>query len=54
MLAGEDGKAHRRAVTVGLTTRDLAEVTTGLRAGDQVIVQGQAALPDGAAIHIGR
>lgn len=50
MIAGADDKAHRRAVTVGLTTTKWAELTAGVKAGDAVIVQGQQALPDGASI----
>ena len=50
MLAGADNKAHRRKVTVGLTTPKLIEITSGLKAGDAVIVQGQQGLPDNADI----
>jgi RND family efflux transporter MFP subunit len=50
MLAGADNKAHKQKVTVGLTTAKLAEITSGLKAGDNVIVEGQQELPDGAAI----
>ncbi len=54
MLAGGDNKAHKHKVTVGLTTQKLAEITSGLKAGDTVIVQGQQGLPDGAAIQIAK
>jgi RND family efflux transporter MFP subunit len=50
MVAGSDNKAHKRKVTIGLTTPTLAEITGGLKAGEAVIVQGQQGLPDGAAI----
>jgi RND family efflux transporter MFP subunit len=50
MVAGADNKAHKRKVTIGLTTPKLAEITGGLKAGDAIIVQGQQGLPDGAAI----
>jgi membrane fusion protein (multidrug efflux system) len=50
MIAGADNKAHKRKVTIGITTAKLAEITGGLKAGDAVIVQGQQGLPDGAAI----
>jgi RND family efflux transporter MFP subunit len=50
MVAGADSKAHKRKVTIGLTTPKQAEVTSGLQAGELVIVQGQQGLPDGAAI----
>jgi RND family efflux transporter MFP subunit len=50
MVAGADNKAHKRKVTLGLTTPAFAEITAGLKAGEAVIVQGQQGLPDGAAI----
>jgi membrane fusion protein, multidrug efflux system len=50
MVAGADNKAHKRKVTVGLTTPKRVEITGGLKAGDAVIVQGQQGLPDGATI----
>jgi len=51
-VAGADNKAHKQAVTIGLQTRELAEVKTGIKAGDLVITHGQDGLPDGAAITI--
>jgi RND family efflux transporter MFP subunit len=50
MVAGADNKAHKRKVTIGLTTPKMAEILGGLKAGEAVIVQGQQGLPDGAAI----
>jgi RND family efflux transporter MFP subunit len=50
MVAGADNKAHKRKVTLGLTTAKVAEVTSGLKAGEEVIVQGQQGLPDNADI----
>ena len=52
MVAGSDKKAHKRKISIGLTTPTLVEVTGGLKAGEAVIVQGQQGLPDGAAITI--
>ncbi len=52
MLAGNDKKAHKRKVTLGLTTPKQVEVT-GLKPGDAVIVTGQQELPDGADIAVG-
>ncbi|MEO7192586.1 MAG: efflux RND transporter periplasmic adaptor subunit [Vicinamibacterales bacterium] len=52
MVAGPDNKAHKYPVSVGLTTQTMSEVTSGLKAGDRVIVRGQAELPEGAAITI--
>jgi RND family efflux transporter MFP subunit len=50
MVAGADNKAHRRKVTLGITTPKLAEITSGLKAGEAVVVQGQQGLPDNADI----
>ena len=50
MVAGPDNKAHKRKVTIGLTTPTVAEVVGGLKAGEAVIVQGQHELPDNADI----
>lgn len=57
MIAGGDNKAHKRTVTLGLTTHDRAQILTGLQAGDKVIVRGPdgfGALPDGAAITVAK
>jgi RND family efflux transporter MFP subunit len=54
MVAGDDKKAHRRNVTVGLTTPKQLEITSGLKPGDAVITQGQQGLPDGSAITIAK
>jgi hypothetical protein len=53
MIAGADKKAHKRQVTTGLTTPTLAELTSGVKAGEAVIVKGQQELPDGAEIAAG-
>ena len=52
MLAGNDHKAHRQKVTLGLSTPLETEIVGGLKAGDTVIVQGHQGLPDGAEITI--
>jgi multidrug efflux pump subunit AcrA (membrane-fusion protein) len=52
MVVDADNKAHKRPVTVGLSTRTLAEVTAGIKAGDRVIVRGQDGLPEGAAVAV--
>ncbi len=43
-------KAERRAVTLGLVDGEHAEIKSGIKAGELVIVKGQAGLPDGARI----
>ena len=52
--SGPDARAHKRPVTVGLTTPALAEIASGLKPGESVIVKGQQGLPDGAQIAPGK
>ena len=52
MVAGADNKAHKYPVATGLSTQTMVEITTGLKAGDRVIVRGQDGLPEGAAITV--
>ncbi|HVT44986.1 MAG TPA: efflux RND transporter periplasmic adaptor subunit [Thermoanaerobaculia bacterium] len=44
--------AERRAVSLGIEEGDFIEVTSGLQAGDQVIVAGQGGLKDGSLIKV--
>jgi len=44
--------AHRRLVQVGVDDGTDAEIVSGVKAGEMVIVQGQAGLPDGAKISV--
>ena len=53
-VAGDDGKAHRKNVSVGLSTRSMAEITSGLILGDRVILTGLADVTDGSDIVISR
>ncbi len=46
----EKGKAQKKAVELGAQDGKLAEVTKGLAEGEQVIVQGAYALPDGTSV----
>lgn len=43
-------KAERRVVALGLSDAEHAEIKTGIKTGEPVIVKGQAGLPDGAKI----
>ena len=48
-----DGKtAHRRAVKTGLSDAAQIEILSGVNAGDMVIVDGQAGLPDEAMVTV--
>lgn len=51
-VVGEDGKAHRHAVEVGLEAEDEVQILSGVQVGEKVIVTGQAELPDGAAVTV--
>ncbi len=48
------GKAERRVVTIGLADGEHTEIASGVKAGEPVIITGQAGLPDGAAISVGK
>jgi len=52
LLAGSDGKAHLAKVKVGIRSKELAEIQSGLKEGDPVITAGGYALPDGTKIKI--
>jgi RND family efflux transporter MFP subunit len=43
-------KAQRRPVTLGVADEHHTEVKTGVKAGETIIVDGQAGLPDGATV----
>lgn len=45
-----EDKAQRRPVVIGLADGEQVEVLSGVKAGEAVIVEGHAGLPDGAAI----
>ena len=47
-------KAERRVVILGITDDAHAEIRSGIKAGEAVIVTGQAGLPDGAAIAVAK
>jgi RND family efflux transporter MFP subunit len=53
VFVASGSKAQRRRVELGLTDGAHTEVRSGVKAGEQVIVDGQAGLPDGAAIATG-
>ncbi len=52
-VAGDDGLAHEQKIEAGIRTAAQAQVVSGLKAGDKVIVAGGVGLDDGAKIHIG-
>jgi HlyD family secretion protein len=52
MTAGSDGKAHQTAVKVGIRTKELAEIQSGLKEKDSVITAGGYGLPDNTKITV--
>ena len=53
MVAGADGVAHRKVVTLGLEDIDDVQVTSGLTPTDMVITGGAYGLDDGAKVKVG-
>ena len=52
LIAGSDQKAHQKKVEVGIRSKDLVQIASGINAGDPVITAGGYAVPDGTAIKI--
>jgi HlyD family secretion protein len=52
LLAGTDQKAHQKVVQLGVKSAELAQIVSGVNAGDSVIVSGGYAIPDGTLIEI--
>ena len=52
LLAGPDQKAHQEKVKVGLRTKELVEIQSGIKENDAVITQGGYAVPDGTKITV--
>ncbi|HEY5381653.1 MAG TPA: efflux RND transporter periplasmic adaptor subunit [Acidobacteriaceae bacterium] len=50
MIAGADGAAHKRPVTVGIRTPDQVQITNGLTTADNVITEGSYGLDEGTKI----
>ncbi len=50
MVAGADDRAHERKVETGIRQGDQVQIVSGLKAGEQVIVNGALGLEDGAKI----
>jgi len=50
MVAGADGRAHQKTVTVGIEQDDDTQIVDGLKEGDKVVAAGAYGLPDNAKI----
>ena len=52
MLAGSDGRAHQKAVKLGIRNGDDVQILEGVAASDQVVASGAYGLPDKTRIKI--
>jgi RND family efflux transporter MFP subunit len=52
VFVASGGQAHRRTVTLGLGDDERVEIASGLAAGEAVVTDGHAGLPDGTAIRV--
>lgn len=52
VLAGTDGHAHLKTVSIGIRNAELVQITGGVKDGDPVITSGGYALPDHTQIKI--
>ncbi len=52
LLAGSDKKAHVKTVQLGVRTRDLAQIVSGVSVNDPIITTGGYALPDDTLIKV--
>jgi len=48
----DDNSVEQRAVTTGLEENDRVEILSGLTAGEQVVIAGQAGLQDGSKVEV--
>ncbi len=54
MAIDAESRVHRRDVKLGLTTRDLAQIVSGLAAGDRVVTRTPTQLADGMLVQVDR
>jgi HlyD family secretion protein len=52
VLAGTDGHAHFKTVSIGIRGAELVQITDGVKDGDSIITSGGYALPDKTQIKI--
>jgi HlyD family secretion protein len=52
VVAGTDGHAHFRTVSIGIRNAELVQITDGVKGGDPIITSGGYALPDKTQIKI--
>jgi RND family efflux transporter MFP subunit len=51
-VVGEDETVEQREVSLGIAIGNQVEITDGVTAGEQVVIQGQSLLDDGAAVRV--
>lgn len=54
MVAGADGTAHRKPVTLGIRTPEAVQIVTGISPTDNVITEGGYGLDEGTRIKLGK
>jgi HlyD family secretion protein len=52
LLAGSDSHAHLKTVQIGIRNAELAQILSGINAGDPVITSGGYALPDKTQVKV--
>ncbi len=52
MVVGDDGRAHKQDVEVGIRTAQEAQITKGLNPGQRVVTAGAYGLPDNTKIRV--
>jgi membrane fusion protein (multidrug efflux system) len=52
MVFGADGRVHRKEARLGLTTRDQAQIVTGIAFGDRVVTSTPMPLVDGMVVQV--
>ena len=54
MVVGDDGAAHKKPVTLGITDGEDVQVLSGIAPGDTVITGGAYGLDDGTKVKVGK
>ncbi len=54
MVVGDDGAAHKKPVTLGITDGEDVQVLSGVAPGDMVITGGAYGLDDGTKVKVGK
>jgi len=52
MVVDEESVAHETKVTVGVRTSEKMEITSGMKGGETIVVEGNYALPDGTKVEV--